>query len=149
VDLVAHQLRSAAGEPLTLTQQDIALSGHAIEARITVESPERGFQPQPGTVTHWRAPTGPGIRVDTHCESGYVVSPYYDSLLAKVIAHGPDRDTAADRLIAALAALEVEGVPTTTRFARFALDHADFRAGLATTDWIGTTALPDYLEKFT
>jgi acetyl-CoA carboxylase biotin carboxylase subunit len=113
-----------------------------------VESPERGFLPQPGTVTHWRAPTGPSIRVDSHCESGYVVTPYYDSLLAKVIAHGPDRDTAADRLAAALGALEVEGVETTARFARFALDHADFRAAVVTTDWIGTTALPDYLEKY-
>jgi acetyl-CoA carboxylase biotin carboxylase subunit len=148
VDLVAHQLRSAAGEPLTLTQQDIALSGHAIEARITVESPERGFLPQPGTVTHWRAPVGPGIRVDSHCESGYVVTPYYDSLLAKVIAHGPDRDTAANSLTGALATLEVEGVATTTRFARFALEHPDFRAGAVSTDWIGTTALPDYLETF-
>jgi acetyl-CoA carboxylase biotin carboxylase subunit len=147
VDLVAQQLHSAAGEPLSVAQSNIAVTGHAIEARITAESPERGFVPQPGTVTHWRAPSGPGIRVDSHCASGYVVTPYYDSLLAKVIAHGPDRDTAADRLAAALDALEVQGVPTTARFARFAIDHPDFRAGAVTTDWIGSTALPDYLEK--
>jgi acetyl-CoA carboxylase biotin carboxylase subunit len=146
-DLVACQLRSAAGEPLDLAQDDIVIDGHAIEARITTESPERGFLPQPGTVSGWRAPSGEGIRVDSHCEPGYVVPPYYDSLLAKVVAHGPDRDAAADRLAAALARLEVRGVPTTAAFERFALDHPDFRAGVVTTDWIQSTGLPDYLEK--
>jgi len=147
VDLVAEQLRCAAGEPLRLTQDQIVLTGHAIEARITTESPERGFLPQPGTVTHWCPPEGPGVRVDSHCEPGYLVTPYYDSLLAKIVAHGADRDTAADRLAAALDRLVVEGVPTTAGFARFALDHPDFRKGTVTTDWIGTTGLPAYLEK--
>jgi acetyl-CoA carboxylase biotin carboxylase subunit len=113
---------------------------------VTTESPERDFLPQPGTVTVWRPPAGPGLRVDSHCEPGYVVTPHYDSLLAKVIAHGPDRDTAADRLAAALDSLDVRGVPTTAGFARFALDHPDFRIGKVTTDWIAGTALPEYLE---
>jgi acetyl-CoA carboxylase biotin carboxylase subunit len=77
-----------------------------------------------------------------------VVTPYYDSLLAKIVAHGPDRDTAADRLAAALDRLEVRGVPTTAGFARFALAHPDFRDGTVTTDWIAATGLPDYLEKY-
>jgi acetyl-CoA carboxylase biotin carboxylase subunit len=97
-------------------------------------------------VTTWEPPAGAGIRVDSHCEPGYVVTPYYDSLLAKIVAHGPDRDTALDRMVAALGALRVEGVPTTREFCRFALDHPDFRAGRVTTDWIAARGLPDYLE---
>ncbi|MHA6783678.1 acetyl-CoA carboxylase biotin carboxylase subunit [Pseudonocardia saturnea] len=147
VDLVAEQLRSAAGERLRLTQDDIVLDGHAIEVRITTEDPARGFVPHPGTVTVWEPPHGAGIRVDTHCEPGYVVSPYYDSLLAKIIAYGPDRDTAADRLVAALGRLRVQGVPTTAAFVRDALDHPDFRAGAVTTDWIAESGLPHHLER--
>jgi acetyl-CoA carboxylase, biotin carboxylase subunit len=147
VDLVAQQLRSAAGEPLALSQDSITLTGHAIEARVTAEDPARGFAPSPGTVTTWVAPDGPGIRVDTCCESGYVVSPYYDSLLAKIIAHGLDRDTAADRLSAALGHLTVTGVPTSAGFVRSAVDHPDFRAARVSTDWIAARGLPDYLEN--
>jgi acetyl-CoA carboxylase, biotin carboxylase subunit len=147
VDLVASQFRSAAGDPLALSQPDITITGHAIEARITAEDPGRGFIPTPGTVTTWIPPNGPGIRVDTSCERGYAVSPYYDSLLAKIIAYGPDRDTAADRLSAALGQLQVAGVPTNTGFVRAAVDHPDFRAGRVSTDWIAARGLPDYLEK--
>jgi acetyl-CoA carboxylase biotin carboxylase subunit len=147
VDLVAEQIRSAAGEPLRFTQDEIRVDGHAIEVRITTEDPARGFTPHPGTVTTWVPPQGEGIRVDSHCEPGYVVTPYYDSLLAKVVAHGPDRDTAADRLVAALGRLQVAGVPTTRDFARTALDHPDFRAGRVTTEWIAARGLPDHLEE--
>jgi acetyl-CoA carboxylase biotin carboxylase subunit len=146
VDLVAEQLRCAAGQPLRLAQQDIVLDGHAIEVRITTEDPADGFMPHPGVVTAWVPPTGPGIRVDSHCEPGYVVTPYYDSLLAKIIAFGPDRDTAADRMVVALGDLTVDGVPTTAEFATMALAHPDFRAGQVTTDWIATRGLPDYLD---
>ncbi|MCE3551435.1 ATP-grasp domain-containing protein [Pseudonocardia sp. RS11V-5] len=146
VDLVAAQLRVAGGEPLGLTQDDIVIGGHAVEVRITTEDPARGFVPHPGTVTVWDPPAGEGIRVDSHCEPGYVVTPYYDSLLAKIIAFGPDRDTAIDRMLGALDDLKVEGVPTTREFCRAALDHPDFRAGRVTTDWIAERGLPDYLE---
>jgi acetyl-CoA carboxylase biotin carboxylase subunit len=146
-DLVAEQLRSAAGEPLRFTQDDIALTGHAIEVRITTEDPARDFTPNPGTVQTWQPPRGEGIRVDSHCEPGYVVTPYYDSLLAKIVAHGPCRDAAIDRMVAALGRLTVTGVPTTADFARAALSHPDFRAGAVTTDWIAARGLPDYLEK--
>ncbi|MEJ2890559.1 acetyl-CoA carboxylase biotin carboxylase subunit [Actinomycetospora aeridis] len=147
VDLVAEQLRSAAGEPMTLRQEDMAPRGHAIEVRITTEDPSRDFAPHPGTVRVWEPPGGEGIRVDSHCEPGYVVTPYYDSLLAKVVAHGPDRDTAADRLVGALGALRVEGVPTTADFARTTLDHPDFRAAAVTTDWIARRGLADHLSR--
>ncbi|TCK25876.1 acetyl-CoA carboxylase biotin carboxylase subunit [Pseudonocardia endophytica] len=147
IDLVAEQLRSAAGEPLRYHQSDVDVRGHAVEVRITTEDPARGFVPNPGTVTLWEPPTGDGIRVDSHCETGYRVTPYYDSLLAKIVAHGPDRTAAIDRMIAALDGLKVEGVPTTREFCRAALDHPDFRAGVVTTDWIATRGLPDFLEK--
>ncbi len=147
LDLVAAQLRSAAGEPLGFSQADVVLGGHAVEVRITTEDPERGFVPHPGTVAVWEPPAGEGIRVDSHCEPGYVVSPYYDSLLAKIVAYGPDRDTALDRMVDALDDLKVEGVPTTRAFCRAVLDHPDFRAGDVTTDWIAVRGLPDYLEK--
>lgn len=146
IDLVAEQLRSASGERLRYAQDDVTVTGHAVEVRITTEDPARGFIPRPGTVTTWVPPEGEGIRVDSHCEPGYVVTPYYDSLLAKIVAHGPDRDTALDRMTAALDALKVEGVPTTREFCRTALNHPDFRAGRVTTDWIAATGLPDFLE---
>jgi acetyl-CoA carboxylase biotin carboxylase subunit len=147
IDLVAEQLRSAAGEPLRFHQSDVEIRGHAVEVRITTEDPARGFVPNPGTVTVWEPPTGDGVRVDSHCEPGYRVTPYYDSLLAKIVAHGPDRASAIDRMTAALDALRVEGVPTTAAFCRFAVDHPDFRAGRVTTDWIATRGLPAFLEN--
>jgi acetyl-CoA carboxylase biotin carboxylase subunit len=146
IDLVRQQIRSAQGEPLDVHQAGIAINGHAIEVRITTESPQDGFMPRPGTVQQWEQPTGPGIRVDTHCEAGYVVTPYYDSLLAKVVAHGADRDQALTRMLHALGHLHVQGVPTTAAFAAFALDHDDFRSARVTTDWIAATGLPEFLE---
>ncbi|HZZ49859.1 MAG TPA: acetyl-CoA carboxylase biotin carboxylase subunit [Pseudonocardia sp.] len=147
IDLVAEQLRVAAGEPLRHRQEDVTFSGHAVEVRITTEDPARGFIPHPGTVTEWVPPEGQGIRVDSHCESGYEVTPYYDSLLAKIIAYGPDRDTALDRMSDALGRLRVEGLPTTRDFCRAAINHPDFRAGRVTTSWIADRGLPEYLEK--
>ncbi|MBL9018300.1 MAG: ATP-grasp domain-containing protein [Myxococcales bacterium] len=113
VDLVIAQLEVAAGRPLRWSQDQIPLTGHVIECRINAEDPSDGFKPAPGTVTTWRPPTGDGIRVDTHVEAGYVVPPFYDSLLAKLIVKGADRADAIERMIAALSAFEVGGVPTT------------------------------------
>ncbi|HEX7841541.1 MAG TPA: biotin carboxylase N-terminal domain-containing protein, partial [Kofleriaceae bacterium] len=112
-DLVVAQIEVAAGRPLAWRQADLALTGHAIECRINAEDPANGFVPAPGTITAWRPPSGDGIRVDTHVTAGYVVPPFYDSLLAKVIVSAADRDAAIDRMIAALSAFEVAGVPTT------------------------------------
>lgn len=112
-DLVIAQLEVAAGRPLAWTQDSIPLTGHVIECRINAEDPSASFAPAPGTITTWRPPSGDGIRVDTHVEAGYVVPPFYDSLLAKLIVKGADRADAIERMIAALSAFEVGGVPTT------------------------------------
>lgn len=148
-DLVALQIGSAQGEPLPFDQADIQISGHAIEVRITSESPANGFIPRTGTLTRWEEPSGDGVRVDTHAEPGYVVSPYYDSLLAKVVTWGASRVEATSRMRQALTDLQVDGVPTTADFASFALGHPDFGAARVTTNWIMQRGLPDFLDQQT
>ncbi len=128
IDLVAEQLRVAAGHALAFGQQDVQLRGVAIECRINAEDPADGFRPAPGTIRRWQSPAGEGVRVDTHVESGYVVPPHYDSLLAKVLTSGDTRDQACDRMIAALQALVCEGVPTTVPMHLAILASPDFRA---------------------
>src|SRR4051812_17212839 len=113
VDLVVAQIEIAAGKPLTWQQADIPLSGHVIECRINAEDPANNFAPAPGKITAWQPPSGDGIRVDTHVEAGYVVPPFYDSLLAKLIVKAATRDEAIAKMIGALTAFHVEGVPTT------------------------------------
>ena len=139
IDLVHEQIRVAAGHRLSITQDDIALRGHAIECRINAEDPSAGFRPAPGTITRWSAPQGQGIRVDTHVVSGYTVPPHYDSLLCKVIAHATTRDHAADRMIAALGDLVCEGVPTTAAMHRVILASEAFR-----THRYDTRAIPGW-----
>jgi acetyl-CoA carboxylase biotin carboxylase subunit len=116
VDLMVEQIRIAAGHPLSLAQEDVALEGHAIECRINAEDPEDGFRPAPGVIARWQVPRADGgeVRVETHVESGYEVPPFYDSLLCKLIVRAPTRARAIERMIEALGALECEGVPTTT-----------------------------------
>lgn len=113
VDLVAEQLRIASGEPLSVTQDDIAVEGVALELRINAEDPDQNFFPSPGTLDRFDMPAGPGIRVDTGFVAGDAVSPYYDSLLAKLVVHGPDRAVAFARAAQALRELRVEGIKTT------------------------------------
>jgi len=136
VDIVAAQLRVAAGEPLGLTQEDVAVRGHAIECRVNAEDPARGFLPTPGTITALRWPGGPGVRVDAGYEAGDTVSEFYDDLLGKLVAWAPDRDRAIDRMRAALDDLAVEGVATTTPALARVLDHDDFRAARHWTTWL-------------
>jgi acetyl-CoA carboxylase biotin carboxylase subunit len=128
-DLVIAQIEVAAGAPLAWRQSELVLTGHAIECRINAEDPANNFAPAPGTVTTWKPPAGEGIRVDTHVEAGYVVPPFYDSLLAKVIVKGKDRADAIDRMIAALSAFEVAGVPTTISMHLAILKSKAFRSG--------------------
>lgn len=111
VDLVAEQLRIAAGEPLRYTQDDIVMRGHAFECRINAEHPQT-FIPAPGKITQYHAPGGPGIRVDSHVYTGYSVPPYYDSLIGKLIAYGDTRDSARARLRMALSEMVVDGIHT-------------------------------------
>ena len=138
VDLVAEQIRVASGHRLSFTQDDIALTGHAIECRINAEDPEQGFKPSPGVVSRFDLPAqvAGAVRVDTHVEAGYEVPPFYDSLLCKVITRGATRDEAADRMIAALGALTCEGVPTTTAMHRAILGSTAFRSNQYDTSGI-------------
>ncbi len=141
-DLVAEQIRVAAGLPMSFTQDDVKLEGHAIECRINAEDPERNFLPRPGLISHWEVPHGDGIRVDSHCYSGYTVPPYYDSLLGKLIVHAATRKQAIERMREALAGLRVEGPTTTALFHESVLAHEDFLNGNVTTRWVEETFLP-------
>ncbi|WP_438856325.1 acetyl/propionyl/methylcrotonyl-CoA carboxylase subunit alpha [Agromyces sp. M3QZ16-3] len=129
VDLVEQQLRIAAGEPLAIAQGDVRMTGHAIEARVYAESPERGFLPSTGDVLAWRVPAGEGVRVDAGIREGQRITADYDPMIAKVIAHGADRAEAIDRLDAALADTVLLGVETNVAFLRTLLAHPDVRDG--------------------
>jgi acetyl-CoA carboxylase biotin carboxylase subunit len=126
-DLVIEQIRVAAGNRLSFTQTDVALKGHAIECRINAEDPLENFRPAPGVISRWSCPPADDLRVDTHVVDGYEVPPHYDSLIAKVIASGPTRDAACDRMIAALENLVCEGVKTTVPVHLAILRSAAFR----------------------
>ncbi|MFT5686725.1 MAG: acetyl-CoA carboxylase biotin carboxylase subunit [Myxococcota bacterium] len=126
VDLVEQQLKIAANHPLDLAFET---SGHAIECRINAEDPTQDFRPTPGCVEHLRLPSGEGIRVDTHLKQGDRISPHYDSMFAKVIAHGATRQQAIERMIAALDATEVRGVSTTIPLHLAVLHHDEFTSG--------------------
>jgi acetyl-CoA/propionyl-CoA carboxylase biotin carboxyl carrier protein len=136
VDIVAAQLRVAAGEPLGFGQEQVRFAGHAIECRINAEDPARGFLPSPGMIGRLRWPGGPGVRVDAGYQSGDAVSPFYDDLLGKVIVWGRDRDEAIARMLAALEDLTVEGLPTTAPALALVLRHDDFRAARHWTTWL-------------
>jgi acetyl-CoA carboxylase, biotin carboxylase subunit len=135
-DLVKEQIRVAAGEPLSMVLHGNRLRGHAIECRVNAEDPARNFQPSPGLISTFHPPGGPGVRVDTHIYAGYTVPPYYDSLLAKVIVHGNDRDEAIARMRQALDSFIIEGVRTTIPFLGRVMRHPDFVAGQIDTKFL-------------
>jgi acetyl-CoA carboxylase, biotin carboxylase subunit len=137
LDLVAEQLAVAEGRPLRLAQAEVMLAGHAIECRINAEDPERDFRPSPGTVTAAVFPAGDGIRVDTHVQAGAAVPPHYDSLLAKLIVHGPDRPAAVARLADALRRCEIAGVTTNLALHARLVRHPAFVAGGVGTAFLG------------
>jgi acetyl-CoA/propionyl-CoA carboxylase biotin carboxyl carrier protein len=129
LDLVREQILVAAGEPLSLSQADVRLSGHAIECRINAEDPARGFLPSPGRITRYREPAGPGVRVDSGVEEGSEVSGLYDPLIAKLVVHGVDREHARMRMLRALDEYEIGGVTTLLGFHRALLRHPCFVEG--------------------
>ncbi|MGV9332860.1 acetyl-CoA carboxylase biotin carboxylase subunit [Nocardia sp. NPDC003726] len=135
MDLIAEQIRVAAGEPLGLAQEDIVLRGAAIECRINAENPAAEFAPAPGILTEFTPPGGPFVRVDTHAHAGYSIPPNYDSLLAKLVVWAPDRDRALARMRRALAEFRISGahVATTRDFLYEVLDHPAMRAATHTT----------------
>ncbi len=145
VDIVRQQLRIAAGEPLPFRQDEIEISGHAIECRINAESVGDGFLPSPGTITQWIPPTGERVRLDSHAFLGYEVPPYYDSLIAKLIVGGTDRPDAIARSLAALDEFHIGGIDTTRDLQRTVLAHPDFRNDAIHTRWLETTVLPTLL----
>ncbi len=128
IDIVRAQLEIAAGEKLKLNQQDIRISGHAIECRINAED-AKSFAPSPGPIRLWHAPGGPGIRVDSHIYSGYEVPPFYDSMIGKIIAHGADRSTAISRMRNALNEIVIEGIKCNVALHQEITNHGAFRAG--------------------
>jgi len=139
VDLLKAQIRVAAGEPLPFGQEDVRQEGSAIECRINAEDPQKGFRPTPGTITRWIVPGGFGVRFDSHVHAGYVVSPYYDSMIGKLIVHQPTRQEAIICMERALAELRIEGVKTTVPLLREILKHGAFSAGHVDTTFIERT----------
>jgi acetyl-CoA carboxylase biotin carboxylase subunit len=139
VDLVKEQIRVAAGHPLTVRELP-PFRGHVIECRVNAEDPSRNFQPSPGRLETFHQPGGPGVRVDTHAYAGYTVPPYYDSLLAKLIVQGRDREEALKRMQIALESFIIEGVKTTMPFLARVMQHPGFKAGKVHTKFLETDA---------
>jgi acetyl-CoA carboxylase biotin carboxylase subunit len=142
LDLIAEQLRIAGGEPISVSQDQVRLQGHAIECRINAEDPRQNFRPSPGKITGWLPPGGPGVRVDSHVYTGYEIPPFYDSLIGKLIVWAPTRDMALRRLRRALAEWAVTGIPTTIEFHLALLERAEFQRGEVYTKFVEDTMLP-------
>ena len=128
IDLVREQLMIASGHKLSIKQEDVVLTGHAIECRINAEDPDT-FMPSPGTIRHFHAPGGPGVRVDTHVYEGYAVPPNYDSMIGKLIVHGADRDQAICRMRVALSEMVVDGIKTNIPLQQRIMRDQGFAAG--------------------
>ena len=135
-DLVAEQILVAGGASLSTIQSEVFSNGHAIEFRINAENPEFEFTPSPGRLIEWSPPSGPGIRVDTHCYEGYSIPPFYDSLIAKVIIHANNRAAAIANALVALEKFKISGIHTTIPFHLAVLGHPDFVQGHVTTRWV-------------
>jgi acetyl-CoA carboxylase biotin carboxylase subunit len=136
IDLVREQIRIAAGEKLRFRQEDIVQRGWAIECRINAEDPAADFRPSPGRISRWEPPGGPGVRLDSHAVTGYVIPPNYDSLVAKLLVHQPTRAEALACMRRALAEFRIEGIHTTIPLHREILNHTSFREGHVDTTFI-------------
>lgn len=136
LDLVKEQIRLAAGEPLGYTQEDIQMRGWAIECRINAEDPDKNFMPSPGLISIYHVPGGPGVRVDSAVYQGYMVSPYYDSMVGKLIVWGATRQEAIARMKRALEEFVIEGIQTTIPFHLKVLDNAFYQRGEVYTNFI-------------
>jgi acetyl-CoA carboxylase biotin carboxylase subunit len=136
IDLIAEQIRIAQGYPLSFTQEQVVIKGHAIECRVNAEDPEHNFRPHPGKISGYLAPGGPGVRMDSHIYTDYEIPPYYDSLIGKLIVWGVDRDMAIKRMKRALRECAITGVPTTINFHQKVLENPAFLAGEVYTNFI-------------
>ncbi len=146
IDLVKEQFRVASGDSFSVTQEEVKRSGHAIECRINAESPNADFAPCPGRIGQWELPEREGVRIDSHCYPGYFVPPYYDSLLAKLITWGKDRDQAIQSMQKALMNFTVSGVDTTIPFHRFIMKSPDYLTGKINTGWIEKSLIKEYVR---
>ncbi len=149
LDLVKEQIRIAAGEPLSFTQESLKMNGHAIELRVCAEDPANNFLPNVGTLSRYVIPSGPGIRVDDCMEAGAEIPIYYDNMIAKLIAWGEDRAIAIERLKRAIDEYEVSGIQTTLSFGKLVLEHPLFREGKFDTHFISNHFKPDDLNAET
>jgi acetyl-CoA carboxylase biotin carboxylase subunit len=136
IDIVKEQIRVAAGEKLGISQSDVKINGWAIECRINAEDPDNNFLPSPGQITEYWCPGGPGVRVDSSAYSGYTITPYYDSMIAKLIVWGRNRTEAIERMHRALLEFRVGNVHTTIPFHLRVLDNAFFQKGEVYTNFI-------------
>ena len=143
IDLIQSQIRVAAGEPLPFTQEDIKVNGVAMECRINAENPEKFFQPCPGKIEQMFVPGGLGGRFDSHAHSGYMVPPYYDSMIGKLIVHKPTRAEAIACMIRCLDEIQIEGIKTTVPFHRDVLTHKEYAEGWVDTGFVERTWFPD------
>ena len=144
VDLIAEQIKIAAGQNLEFNQEQIQLNGHAIECRINAEDPTHNFRPSPGRITGWLPPGGPGVRVDSHVYTGYEIPPFYDSLIGKLIVWGKDRNAAIKRMNRALNECAVTGIPTTINFHLNLLEKQKFKEGKIHTKYVEEELLPNF-----
>jgi propionyl-CoA carboxylase alpha chain len=145
-DLVREQLKIAAGHPLDFSQEDLKIHGHAVEVRVYAEDPKNNFLPDIGTLVTYQRPQGPGIRVDDGFEEGMTIPIYYDPMIAKLITHAADRNSAIDRMIRAIDDYKISGIQTTLGFCRFALNHHAFRSGNFDTKFVENFFSPAVLD---
>ena len=138
MDLIKEQLKIASGMPLSITQEEVHIQGHAIECRINAENPWKRFRPSPGTITELHLPGGQGVRVDTDIYSGYTIPPYYDSMLAKLIVHGNDRKEAIAKMQSALGEVIIEGIDTNIDYQFAILGDPDYQAGNFDIEFLNT-----------
>ena len=147
-DLVQTQFRIAGGEPGALPRQDqIRLNRHAIECRLNAEDAAHNFMPSPGRISRWSPPAGAGIRVDSHCEDGYLVPPFYDSMIGKLIVTADDRPAAVARLCDALDDFAIDGLTTNLPLLRAIAAHEDFRENRFHTRWLEHDLLPAFAQS--
>jgi len=147
VDLVDWQIRVALGEELTLKQEDIKINGWAIECRVNTEDPQNRFGPQTGFIDKIHFPQKDYIRIETGVQSGSLVTPYFDSMISKIIVHGNDRADVIEKTLAALYEFSLVGLKTTVPFCRTVLQHPDFVNATYTTRWVDSVFTPEMLEN--
>ena len=143
-DLVQLQFKVAGGETVDFDQAHVNINRHAIECRINAEDAANNFMPSPGRINAWQPPRGAGIRIDSHCRDGYVVPPFYDSMIGKLIVTANDRDAAVERMSAALESFQIHGITTNLPMLRHIVQHPDFKANRISTRWLEQHVLADF-----